>query len=295
MESEQTKTNKKKKKTVLIAAAVLLAAVVCIVAVVGMISSNRETAMDIETTYLTVQYPKEYKKYLAYEETLNGQDSEVAFFMNYEEQKLELFRIGVYSNAPEMYEGFLSTENGTMYVSLTGSPVDRNVFYTEEVTGEPVLNTEMEALYFAMKDGMTMVMDSIEQAPGYSVVMGVFGNDKKDSSLSYWKVSLPSNITWEEKNEGNVYRAMFYGNVGEKKIPLYTISLGDTTAETPIGQFEVNGETKLISVEVHDPNEAGTLTEEEQASVYVLLDTVNDVLRVIREDERFHDQLEPVA
>lgn len=292
MESEKKKT---KKKGLLIVAAILLVAMIGAVAVVGIVSSGKETAMEIETTYLTLQYPKEYKKYLVYEETMNGQDSEVAFFMNFEEQKLELFRIGVYANAPEVYEGFLNTENGTMYVSLVSAPIDRNVFYTEEVTGEPELNAEMEALYFAMKDGMTMVMNSIECASGYSVVMGVFENDKKDGSLSYWKVSLPSNVTWEEKNEGSIYRAMFYGNVGEKKIPLYTISLGDTTAETPIGQFQVNGETKLVSVEVHDPNEAGTLTEEEQAAVYVLLDTVNDVLHVIREDKNFHDQLEPVA
>lgn len=293
MESEQAKTGKK--KVVMIAAAILLAAVICVVAVVGIFFSNREIAMEIETLYLTIQYPKEYKKYLYYEETLNGQDSEVAFYMNYEDKKVELFRFSISSDAPEAYEGYLNTENGVMYVSLTGAQVDRNVFTVGAEAEESGINAEMEALYFAMKDGMALVMESIEQTPGYSVVMGVFENDKKDESLSYWTVSLPSSITWEEKTEGSVYRALFYGNVGEKKLPLYTISLGDTTAENPIGQLVVNGETKLVSVEIHEPSGNGTLTEEEQSTVYILLDTVNDVLQVIRQDKNFHDQLEPAA
>lgn len=292
---ELVKEKKIKKKELLIAAAVLLVAVIGIAAIVGIVFSGKESSMEIETTYLTVQYPKEYKKYLTYEETLNGQDSEVAFFMNYEEKKLELFRIGVLSDTPEVYEGYLNTDNGTMYVALVGTPVDKNAFYVENEAGEAEVNAEMEALYYAMKDGMTMVMYSIEQSTGYSTIKGVFGNDKKDKALSYWTVALPSNITWEEKTEGNVYRAVFYGNVGEKKIQLYTISLNDTTAENPIGRLVVNGEAKLVSVEVRDPNADGTLTEEEQPVVYVLLDTINDVLQAIRQDKNFHDQVEPAA
>ena len=138
-------------------------------------------------------------------------------------------------------------------------------------------------------------MHSIEQSTGYSTIKGVFGNDKKDEALSYWTVALPSNITWEEKVEGDVYRAVFYGNVGEKKIPLYTISLNDTSVEDPIGQLVVNGEAKLVSAQVHDPNADATLTEEERATVYILLDTINDVLQAIRQDKNFHDQIEPVA
>lgn len=283
-----------KKKGLLIAAAILLV-VIGAAAAVGIVSSGKETAMEIETTYLTVQYPKEYKKYLTYEETLNGQDSEVVFFMNYTEKKLELFRISVLSNAPEAYEGYLDTGNGTMYVSMIAFPMDKNVFYVENEEGEAEVNAEMEALYYAMKDGMTQVMRSIEQAPGYSTVMGAYVNDKKDEAMSYWTVSLPSNITWEEKTEGDIYRAVFYGTVGEKKILLYTVSLGDATAEAPIGQLVVNGETRIVSVEVHDLNSAGALTAEEQASAYVLMDTVNDVIQSIRQDKNFHDQVEPAA
>lgn len=291
----QLEKKSKKKMTLVAVTAILLAAVIGIAVVVRSVSLRKEILMEIETTYLSIQYPKEYKKYLTYEETLNGVDSEAVFFMNYEDNKLELFRLNVCSDAPETYEGYLNTDKGTMYVSLAGSSVDQNLFFSDDVSGDPEVNVEMEALYYAMKDGMTAVMKSIEQAPNYSVVRGVFGNDKKEETLSYWKVNLPSNVTYEEKYEGAVYRAEFYGNVGEKKIPLYTISLNDTTAENPIGQLVVNGEAKLVSAQVHDPNADATLTEEERATVYILLDTINDVLQAIRQDKNFHDQIEPVA
>ena len=286
------KTKNKKK---LIVVSIVMALIICAAVVAGITFSKPETDLEIQTTYLTLQYPKEYKEYLTYEETVVGQNSEVVFFMNYHEEKMELFRLRVCMEAPEVYEGFLKTNNGDMYVALTGFQMDQNAFVTENEAGEPEINAEMEALYFAMKDGMTMVMNSIEQAPGYSTVMGVFEVDKMDEALSHWTVSLPSNITWEEKNEGEIYRAVFYGNVGDKKIPLYTVSLGDTTADSPIGQFSVNGEMKIVSVDVNNFDAAEEFTEDELAVVYVLMDTVNDVLTAIRESDNFVDHLEPVA
>lgn len=280
---------------IVVAVVLVLIAGVVFAATLSNKNTNEERTVEIKTTYLTVQYPKKYEKYLKYEELVQGKDATVVFTMIYDEIEAELFRLSFTEVAPEEYAGYFSVDNSELYVSIKVSGFDPRILGTEDTDEAQEKRFEIESLYYSMLDGMTTVMDSVRKDSRFSEIRGASESEKKELSLSYWNVSLPQNITCVETEQDGIYRATFKCHVGDKEIDLYTVCLGDTTAENPIGQFKVNGETKLVSVEVHDPNEAGALTEEEQAAAYVLLDTINDVLQVIREDKNFHDQLEPAA
>jgi hypothetical protein len=119
-------------------------------------------------------------------------------------------------------------------------------------------------------------------------------SERKKQKLSYWEVSIPVGITCVESERNGVYRATFCGNVGDKIIELYTISLGATNAKSIIGWYATRGENKILSVELHSID-IDALSSEELELAYIMMDTLNDVLSVIRQDKNFSDQLEPVA
>lgn len=289
---KQTQNRKKVPVLALVGIGLLLILGICIAVFSG--GGGKDATMEIKTAYLTVAYPKSFKKYLKHESLSDGINATEVFSMVYEDVEAELFRLSVTQEAPEYFEGYLNTEHGLMYVSLSASGVDPSIFAVTSEQEEADQNAEMEALYFAMLDGMTDVLASIKQDAKFSVHRTISENDKQNTALTYWNISLPKDITCEETTEGGIYRAAFHGVIGDKTVKLYTVSLGDTAAASPVGQYEVNGQSQMVSVEIHDLNSL-ELTEEELSAAYTLVDTVNDVLRVIREDKNFHDQLEPAA
>ena len=279
---------------IVVAVVLVLIAGVVFAATLSNKNANEERTVEIKTTYLTVQYPKKYEKYLKYEELVQGKDATVVFTMIYDEIEAELFRLSFTEAAPEEYAGYFSVDNSDLYVSIKVSGFDPRILGTEDTDEAQEKRFEIESLYYSMLDGMTTVMDYVRKDSRVSEIRGASESEKKELSLSYWNVSLPQNITCVETEQDGIYRATFKCRVGDKEIDLYTVCLGDSEAESVVGQFATNGKSRLVSVELHELN-TDTLSQEEIEIVYAMMDTINDVLQAIRQDKNFSEQTESAA
>lgn len=278
----------------LAAVVLVIIAGVALTAVLGNKDANRDRTVGIKTTYLTVQFPKKYERYLKYQELVQGNDATVVFTMVHEEVEAELFRLSFTEAAPEEYAGYFSTDNAELYVAIKASGFDHGIFGTDHTEEDLEAQEEIRALYYAMLDGMSTVMDSVRQDTRFSEIRGVSESDKQEWTLSYWKVSLPSAMTCAESEQDGVYQATFTCNIGGKAVSLYTVCLGDSDGESAIGYYTANGEKRMVSVKPHDI-QTDTLSQEELEIVYAMMDTVNDVLQAIRQDKNFSEGIEPAA
>lgn len=283
MKMENKKFDKKK--------AIISVVCIAVFAICGLFflkkGNGKISTMDIQTTYVTLQYPKAYRKFLKHEEILDGTDATEVFSMVYQEKEIELFRLFLTSEESENAEGYLNTDNGVLCIALQPAQADPDVFIQNPDSEESEKDTEMESLYYAMLDGMGIVLDSIKQDSQYSSLKEIAENQKQDAKILYWDISLPTNITWEETSEEDIEQVTFFGKVGEKTLRLYTISLEEDQAESSIGQYVIDGQAKSINVTGYDLSENGALSEEEKAVAYTLMDTVNDVIQVIQKDKNY--------
>lgn len=248
----------------------------------------------IKTSYVTLQYPEKYKKFLKHEEIRQDADSTVVFTMTYEDLEAELFRLSFMAEAPEEYDGYFDAEGTELYVSIIASGFDYGIFGVDNTEDDLEMREEVQALYYGMLDGMSTVMESVRKDTRFSEIRGVSESAKQEQALSYWKISIPDVMTCVESEQNGVYRVTFSTHIGDKAIDLYTISMGDTSAESIIGQYVSNGKSRGVSVELNtiDTEE---LSAKELELTYAMMDTVNDVLQAIRRDKNFHDQVEPAA
>ena len=246
--------------------------------------------VNLKTTYLTLKYPKQYAKYLNYEELRSGADTEIVFTMIHDEIEAELFRLAITTEAPAEYVGYLSVDGQAKYVSVLIAGWDPEIFAEAQTDEELEKQEKTTELYYAMLDGVSTVMQSVYADAKFSIAKGVSESEKQERSMTYWKVSIPATIAVEEVEENGIYRATFSCDIGGKTVKLYTISLGDADAESVIGQFVVNGEGRIMSVEVY---EAADMADADREIAYAMMDTINEVLEAIRADQNFREELTP--
>lgn len=261
--------------------------VVLLLCLGGGTADKKDELMNIKTTYVTLKYPKTYKKYLKHQEILEGSDATEVFSMAYEGVEAELFRLCFTANEPENVEGYLETDQGSLYVSVqpyTEGP-DLSGLMQDDQDLEKA--QEVEAVYYSMMGAMGQVLESVKEDSRYSLVKGVAGNDKQTGEVLYWKVSLPKAITWQSREDDGTQEVAFAATVGEKRISLYTIALNDIPVETTIGQYTHQGKVKYVTVEICDLDAQGPLTQDELTAAHMLMETLNDVLQVIRSDSNF--------
>lgn len=253
--------------------------------------NNKDEMVNIKTAYVTLKYPKAYKKYLQHREILEDSNATEVFSMSYEGVEAELFRLCFTVDKPENVEGYLQTDKGSLYVSVQpcAEGPDLSSFMQNDEDVEKA--KEIEARYYSMMGAMGKVLESVQEARRYSIVKGVAENDRRTEEVLYWKVSLPKTITWQSSEVDGTQEAAFRATIGEKDIVLYTIALGDIAMENTIGRYTHQGQVKYITVEVCDLDIQGTLTQEELTAAHVLMDTVNDVLQVIHSDPNFTIEL----
>lgn len=277
----------------LLAGAVVLVAVLVLLLLWqgGGTAEKKDETMNIQTTYVTLKYPKAYKKYLQHQEILEGSDAIEVFSMVYEGVEAELFRLCFTADEPESAEGYLQTDNGALYVFVEPCADGLNLNDLAWDSEEMDKTQEIESIYYSMMGAMGQVLESVKADSRYSIVKGVAENDKKTEEILYWKISLPKAVSWQSSEDDGTHKIAFRATVGEKDIALYTIALGDIAGENAIGQYTHQGKTQYITVEICDLDAQGPLTQEELTAAHVLMDTVNDVLQAIRSDGNFSSEL----
>ena len=220
----------------------------------------------LEMKYLTVEYPAALNDLLQHREEVDG--AAVTEIFSLEDQ--ELYRITFGGSEGEQF-GYLTVDGQILPVCFTVSAV--------EVT------EENQDAYGAMMDLFNSILHTISSDSRYS--KSGQSLNYEDAKTLHWTVSLPDVITWEEVEEIGVYRVDYYGEIRGEKIRLYTITLGETNPENPIGKLKVEGEWLPLGIISFGARPGEGWTEDEVNSLYIQMDTVNQVIQAIMENKNF--------
>lgn len=236
----------------------------------------------IETAYLPVQFPEQYMENMEHREVTEGEAAMEIFTLTKEDTQLELFRI---------YFGDVQTGNPVGVLNMDGReiPVTLSVC---EYRDDIFTDAETRDLYYDMMDGLNTVLSSIQNDSRFSNEEKIIV-EKTDNQLSYWKVSLPQNMEWEELEAGENYVVTFYGNVNGEKVKLYAIAMGDTPLKNVLGTYMVDGAAKTVSVESYELPEVESWPQSSVTELYKMMETINDVIQTIMTSENFSDEAVP--
>lgn len=240
-------------------------------------NTKANRVMKIQTQYLSLEFPMEYKNSLRHEEHVGTELTEEVFYMVQGDKSTELFRLCFGNETAGNLVGYLHTDTGIVPVTiqLKGSPDN--------------MDEDTENLYFGMMQGVNTVLECVYNDARFSEYSDFHPGEEKTAKMKYWTVKLPEGITWEEITEDNVYRADFYGEVSSKRIKLYSISIGDQKLDNTMGIMKIDGKDYFVSVNIEGIAQTVTLPETEQNIVYSMIDTVNDVIKEITSSKNYSE------
>lgn len=235
-------------------------------------------ALSFDTGYHTLSFPEKYEGMIEHVRREEGGVITNLFHLVHKGFRVELFRL-MYGDASQgEYIGMLETDDKEVPVS----------YMVHQPVGDELAHVDVNAYFFELMDDFNDVISPIYADdrfhPGENIGPGI----SAVSSLKYWNVELPAAISWQEnESEGN-YRADFFGEVANRKIMLYTVYLGESVPDaTVLGKYEVDGVKKDVSVTSSPLNMLDGWTEADMTTAGTLMDTINDVIRMITSSEQF--------
>lgn len=282
-QKQAPKGGKKRLVLILVLCGILVAAGVCAAIAfgggAGGAAEGEVRLMDIKTAYVTMQYPEAFKENLSHREIIEGGVTSEIFSLLYNEQELELFRICFGEGVSGEPAGYLHTDAGVIPVTLVIADYEALVFTEEE--------EEVKDLYFSMLENASTVMASLYKDVRYSENKNVNTENKAEVQLTYFAAALPEAVQWEESTQGGIYKAVFSTTVGAEKIMLYTVSIGEPEAGSLLGYYDVDGKNQPVCIATGDLDALQSMEEEDRTAVYLLMDTVNDVVQGIMAEKNF--------
>ncbi|MBP3646771.1 MAG: hypothetical protein J6K55_10150 [Clostridia bacterium] len=244
-----------------------------------MTASDESGYILVENPYIMLRLPKENSEYIMHEQEVHGITTTETFYMVDGEKKKPLYRIDFGDKTSGDWLGTLKTENSEI-------PITYTVFaLSEEEIG--ALGESEEERYFALLDGFSIMLDGIYSDSRFSAEKPLDIGADQQATLAHWTLTLPGNMTWTESTENGSYHAVFYGMVQGERIALYTVRIGDETAQTVLGQYKLDGVDKPISVESYDLAENANWTEDDYSAAYRMMDTINELIQAITSSENF--------
>lgn len=231
--------------------------------------------VEIQTKYMVLEFPAEFKDSLKHEEYIGSERTDEAFYMVQGDVSTELFRICFGDHTVGTPIGYLHTDVGALPITV-------------QVSGSPEnMEEETENLYFGMMEGMNDVLNCIYREKRFSEHMDFHPGEQTKAAMKYWSVDLPEAIIWEEIIYDDIYQVNFYGDVAATRIKLYSVCVGDIEVENPLGTMEIDGEVKMVSIRIDGLDQLNMMSEEDQSIAYSMMDTVNDVVQEIVSSEYF--------
>ena len=260
--------NDKKKKPILLwlIPAVVLAAVLTVVLLTG-----QDRTMEIQTPYLAVEFPEKYAEHLKHGEVEENGALVEKFSMMDGREEIELFSICFGDADRGVLEGYLHTQDGAVPVTVLVAG-----------NSEAITDDELRNRYIAMMDALNVALDSIRRDERFRED-DVQTQPQQQTTLKYWSVALPPEITCRETEEDGVYQAVFETVLDSRMVTLFTVWMGDAGMDAPLGTYDDRPVHIQTGGEVLD----GSLSDEAQEQVFALMDSVNTVLDAITGDERF--------
>ena len=233
----------------------------------------KDEEINISTTNGTLKFPKQFSQNLKHQEVCEDDQTTEIFSMLTTECEVELYRVT-----------FGKCDSGELMGYLNDIPVMLSIYIYDDVLFP---DEETKQLYFSMMESINTVLDSIYATPGFYMDPTQSVAQKSEMEMTYWTVSLPDTMEWEELDKDGTYQAIFYGNVAGERIKLYSIYIGKSDAPTVLGTMTIDGVKKSVAVENYDINSADDWTEADCLQAGYMMDTINDVIQAIMSNSEF--------
>ena len=92
-----------------------------------------------------------------------------------------------------------------------------------------------------------------------------------------------------ESSKNGTYEAVFSGEIVGEMVMLYRIRIGGEQIGSRLGYFEIDGVKKPISIESFTLAERESWSEDDYATAYRMMDTVNDVIAQITASKNYSE------
>lgn len=240
-----------------------------------------EEQIAVDMAICTVQFPARYYEYLHHVEVEQDDTIMEVFSMRWENSELELFRLYFSKEESPTDIGLLATDAGDRYINL-------NVC---EYSDDAFANQQMKDHYEAMMGSLDTVLRSIQSDSRFRQ-RGQTEIQMMDRTLRYWNISIPANMEWEETETDGEYLVTFYGNIGDERIKLYAVCIGQTILKTELGNYSVDGEQRVVSVESYELPNTDTWRQEDVTQIYTMMSSINDVIQTIMNSEEFSQKVD---
>lgn len=244
--------------------------------------SNEEPPVQtvtIDTPYIGLLIPKETAEFITNEEDVFDGVYTYTFYLNYGDMKVPLWRVDFGNPKAGDWVGTLKTDLGNIPVVMTGF-----VLSTED---RVALGEEGCQLYGECMQGYTVMYDGIAADPRYTSDRLLAVGEDREVQMTYWSVMLPDNMHVSESAADGNYIAVFSGDVVGEMVMLYRIIIGDMPSESALGYFTVDGAKKCVAVEIYELAERESWDEDDYATAYRMMDTINEVINAIMSSGQF--------
>ena len=256
---------------------VITALVVIVASAVWLVIGTTESAyMYITTPYVDLRMPAELEGVITNEVSESDGAYICMLYMNYDGQMLPLWQVVFGNSTAGEWVGTLKTDQGDIPVVMASFLLNK-----EQQSG---LDEKGLQLYGECMQGYVVMLDGImEDSCFISERLGEYAK----TNLTYWSAMLPKGMTAAESTEGENYEAVFYGEVVGEMVRLYRVCIGEEQAESFLGYFEIDGVKKPVSVESFMLAERESWNEQNYATAYKMMDTINSVIDSIMQSEQF--------
>ena len=236
-----------------------------------------QKTVEIETVYGPIQFPEILFGNMHHEEAVQDDIAVEVFYMVSSVGNLEVFRI--YYADPDVgaHLGYLTTDAGEISVT----------YALCEYADEDFPSEEDRVLFYNMMGAFSVVTDSIQKDERFSELRAIEQVDSSETKLRYWNVTLPDNVKYEENETDGSYRVDFYAIMGDMRIDLYYLGIGELEADTVLGYFDVNGRQKPVVVGSSNMDAYDNWSDEERLIIYNMMDSLNGVIEDIVTHKNF--------
>ena len=235
--------------------------------------------VSVDTMHGKLAFPEALAENMCHKEVTEGSISIEIFYMVLPRGEFELYRVYFGDASVGIPLGYLTIDEREVPVT----------YAINDYTEEDFPDEEEIALYYNMMDGFSVVLQSIYEDVRFSENKALEPAVMEEVKLRYWNVVLPKNVLFEETVEDGNYRVDFYGEVSGERIDLYYIGIGEMQADTNLGFYTVDGVKKPVMVKSYSMAEYETWEEENRLVIYQMMESLNNVVQVIVNDENFSE------
>lgn len=239
-------------------------------------TAQEENLVEVVTTYLNMRMPENLAKLLRWEEIAEGDAHMTVCFLDTKDSTRELYRICFGAEYAESSVGTWNVDGEKIPLAVFAEVPDMSGTDDEQMLDD--YSYAMESLQYVM----SAIRDDARFQREEEVTV-----QKSEAKASYWEFAIPENMECVEEMTENNCKLLFYGTVNGERYLLYMFCVGEKTLANILGTFQVDGTARQVSVESCEPPSVEGWPEAEATKLYVMMDSINDMIGTIMESDGF--------